>query len=428
MLTTLYRELFEEIKDIPVIDVHQHLNPLSLAAKNIDDIVFYHYIATELVSSGMPKELLERYRGVDRLKVAASYIKYIRNTSTFWCLKSILRDLYRFELKSIEPNNVEELINVVKQKLGDETWARYILRNMVPVEKSFLTINPLEKNVEYDRELFTGALRVDPILPNITQLNLKRLEEVVSLEITNANLLEEAIMVLLKRFVGSIVAITINVQPDDEFISIAVSKSDKTTVNTYLNTLRSHGILDPLARNAIASYILRIVLEFCEQYNIAIQLMLGVKRPIAGASPPDYAITLFNSEQIINLTKLFSAYPTIKFDIFIADALLNHPMTVIAKNYPNVYLSGYWWYSMYPELIRSYLRLRLQMLPYNKIGGFFSDAYVADWVYGKALLAKSQLAYILAEFIEEGFIDREMALEIAKALLNENAKSLYGLM
>lgn len=82
---------------------------------------------------------------------------------------------------------------------------------------------------------------------------------------------------------------------------------------------------------------------------------------------------------------------------------------------------------MYPEIIKSYLHLRLQMLPYNKIGGFFSDAYVIEWVYGKALLAKKQLAYVLAEMISEGYIDNDLAIEIAHALLHENAIKLYNI-
>ncbi|MCS7110679.1 MAG: hypothetical protein N3D82_01800 [Ignisphaera sp.] len=427
-MSAIYSELFDEIKGIPVVDVHQHLNPASLSAKSIDDIVFYHYIVTELVSSGMPRRLIEECKGIDRLKVAVNYIKYIRNTSTFWCLKSILRDLYGFDLKSLEPDGVEEMVNVVKQKFNDEAWAKHILKNKVPVEKSFLTLNPLEKPVQHDRDLFTGALRMDPLLPNLTYSNLRRLEEITSLEIMNSSTLEEAVTTLLRGFAGSIVAVTINVQPDDEFISLSISRSDKSTVDTYLSVLRSQGSLDPLAKNTISSYILRVVLEFCENQKLAVQFMLGVKRPVAGASPPDYAITLFNPNQILNLARLFSAYPAVKFDVFIADMLLNHPITVIAKNYPNVYLSGYWWYAMYPEIIRSYLRLRLQMLPYNKIGGFFSDAYVADWVYGKAVLVKSQLAHVLAEFVKEGFMDRGTALEVAKALLSSNAKFLYNLM
>ena len=155
--------------------------------------------------------------------------------------------------------------------------------------------------------------------------------------------------------------------------------------------------------------------------------MIGVKRPVAGASPPDYAITLFNPQQLLDISILLSRYPEVKFDLIYADSLLNHPITVMAKNYPNAYVNGYWWYSMYPEIIRRYLRLRLQMLPYNKIGGFFSDAYVSDWVYGKELIAKKQIAYVLSQLIVEKYIDKDLALEIAEAILSENVVKIYGI-
>ena len=129
----------------------------------------------------------------------------------------------------------------------------------------------------------------------------------------------------------------------------------------------------------------------------------------------------------MNLSLLLARHPETRFDIIIADPLLNHQVSVIAKNYPNAYLSGYWWFSMYPEYISTYLRTRLPMLPYTKIHGFFSNAYVADWVYGKALLAKRELAHTLAILVEKGYLDKGLALEIAEALLHRNAEELYRL-
>jgi len=152
--------------------------------------------------------------------------------------------------------------------------------------------------------------------------------------------------------------------------------------------------------------------------------MLGVKRLVPMASP-DYAITVYNPQQVPNLVSIFAMYPDVKFDIMIADPLFSHQFTVVAKNYQNVFLNSYWWYSMYPEIIRSYLKLRLQMLPYSKIGGFFSDAYVVEWIYGKAALAKKELAYVLAEMVHLDYIDRDTAIDIAKTVLNENAAKLY---
>lgn len=82
---------------------------------------------------------------------------------------------------------------------------------------------------------------------------------------------------------------------------------------------------------------------------------------------------------------------------------------------------------MYPEIIRNYLKLRLQILPYNKIGGFFSDAYVVEWVYGKVSLVKKELAYVLSEMMYLNYIDKELALEIAKSILSENSVHIYSL-
>ncbi|MEM2511889.1 MAG: hypothetical protein QXX61_02005, partial [Ignisphaera sp.] len=180
-------------------------------------------------------------------------------------------------------------------------------------------------------------------------------------------------------------------------------------------------------RMVIASYVLHKLLSLCSRYKKAVQFMLGVKKPLPMAAPPDYAITVYNPNQILNLVKIFAMYSEVRFDVLIADSALSHQLTVVAKNYPNVSLSGYWWYSMYPEIIRSYLKLRLQMLPYSKIGGFFSDAYVVEWVYGKASLAKKELAYALSEMVYLNYIDRESALELAKSILCENSIHVYKL-
>ncbi len=263
---------------------------------------------------------------------------------------------------------------------------------------------------------------MDPIIPNLNKQIIQYLEQVYGVEIGSPNGLTEILSKLMKNFSNHIVSTTINVQPDDFFFKLSPSQEE---VAPHILALKDVGVVDSYGRQLLASYLLNHLLDLCKEYGLTVQLMVGVKRPVPGASPPDYAITVFNSQQLLDLTILFAKYSEINFDIFIADSLLNHPLTVISKNYPNVFLSGYWWYSMYPEIIRSFLRLRLQMLPYNKVGGFFSDAYVADWVYGKAVLAKRQIAYVLAEMVAEKYVDKDLALDIARALLYENAFKIY---
>jgi glucuronate isomerase len=70
---------------------------------------------------------------------------------------------------------------------------------------------------------------------------------------------------------------------------------------------------------------------------------------------------------------------------------------------------------------------RLDMLPVNKQVGFFSDAYCAEWVYGKALLVRKQLARVLADKIRDGQYTHDDALAIAKAILFETPQTLLGM-
>jgi glucuronate isomerase len=415
-------ELYNEFMNIEVVDIHQHLNPLHLAARSYEDILFYHYIVTELASAGMSREDFEKASQKERLLKALPYFKYVRNTSTFWCLRQILKRIYDVDVDVIDEHNWRDVVEAIESKPRDNRWAYDILKNVCRVKKSFLTINPLEPLLQYDKEVFTGALRVEHIVQGINKDNLAKIEQVSGIDINDVHSLENAVESLFKKFVNDIVAITIPIQPDEVF-----SIPYMNEVTQYIKDLKKRGYLIDNQRFAVASFVFHKLLQLCSHYGKVVQFMLGVKRPVPMAAPPDYAITMYNPQQILNIVNIFAMYPDIKFDVMIADSTLSHQITVIAKNYQNVSLSGYWWYSMYPEIIRSYIKLRLQMLPYNKVGGFFSDAYVVEWVYGKASLAKKELAYTLAEMVYLDYIDKSMAIDIAKALLNENAAKFYRL-
>lgn len=277
---------------------------------------------------------------------------------------------------------------------------------------------------KYDESLFTGALRLDPLLPDVTIQSIRRLEEASGVHVEGISDLDEALVKVFQGFKGHAVAVALNLQPDDLFFTLKPSSSQ---VEPHLRTLVRSGSINPDGRNTLAAYMLRRILDIAGENGFVVQVMLGAKRPVPGASPPDYAITFFNPQQLVQLALLAAEYTGVKFDLIITEPLLNHASAVVVKNYPNVYINGYWWYSMYPDIIMNYVRLRLQMLPYTKVGGFFSDAYVADWVYGKVKLIKHALSLALDDMVKDGYWSRDLALEVAEALLYGNPMELYGL-
>ncbi|WP_449462385.1 hypothetical protein PQ610_07140 [Tardisphaera miroshnichenkoae] len=412
-----FDRILSRITDLPLYDVHNHLNPASLSAKGFDDVIFYHYIVSELGTAGVNMARLENLKGEQRLQWTKDSFKLIRNTSTFWCLKRIASEIYGVRTDS--GDFLEELANAIS---ASSVSAQTILRNKAKVSRSLLTLSPIEPIPPYDQFLFSGALRLDLLTTDVNQRSITALEDVLGREVKSARDLSEAIASLMNNFAGRLRAVTVNPQPEDPLDW----NPGPEQVTPHVLSLRERGILKPESRNAIYAYSLRRIIEVAQRERLVVQVMIGVRRPIGGASPPDYALTAFDQNHLARLVSLFADYPDVKFDLFIADPLLNHASAVIAKNFPNVFLDGYWWYTMYPEYIGQFLRTRLQMLPYNKFGGFFSDAYVVDWVFGKAELAKRELARALSEQMEYGYIDEDTAVDIAEAVLHGNAETLYG--
>jgi hypothetical protein len=94
------------------------------------------------------------------------------------------------------------------------------------------------------------------------------------------------------------------------------------------------------------------------------------------------------------------------------------------RELPNFSLAACWWHNFFPSIMMRVLAERLDMVPLNKQIGFFSDAYCIEWTYAKALMVKKVLTRILAEKIELGQYDLELAVSVARAVLFESSQVL----
>ncbi len=65
----IQNEIYSKLKNTRIVDVHQHLNPMALAPRTIDDIIFYHYLVTELIATGISidKIFIDRNREIKRI-------------------------------------------------------------------------------------------------------------------------------------------------------------------------------------------------------------------------------------------------------------------------------------------------------------------------------------------------------------------------
>lgn len=420
----LFSRLKAWIDSIPVVDVHSHIDGGHPGAKDAKQIVFYHYIVTELLSAGMPPDAISPHLSFEEtVKRAIPYLTLIKNTSTYWCLMTMLKKLYGFEGDEINEENWRGLLETILARTRQTDWHREVLTEKAKIKKTFLTFNYASEIPKHDPRLFVGALRIDPLISKLNKIGIEGLERAVGSSIGSISDFENSLVSLFKKFAGAkCVTVTVSLHPEEVF-----TESSKAKAEAPFKKLLSGLGLNTSERRTVSSFALSCALSLAEEFHLPFQIMLGVRRPVPGASPPDYAISGFEPKMISSLCPLFNDFSRVKFDIFLANRVQSHELTVVAKNYPNVHVSGYWWYTFYPTVIKQFLRERLQMLPRNKINGFFSDAYVVEWSYAKANLVRLQLAKVLTEMTEEGYFPEELAKSLAVDLLARNPERLYML-
>ena len=180
----------------------------------------------------------------------------------------------------------------------------------------------------------------------------------------------------------------------------------------------------PAERDTYSSYINEAFLTALEQRpeRIVFQFSLGAE-PL-----PFETGCLLRQRTIRQLAELIGRHPRLPFQCFLASRHANQALCTLARELPNLSLAGYWWHNFFPDAIRQVLSERLEMLPVNKQIGFFSDAYCAEWVYGKARLVQQQLARVLADKIDQGQYTHDDALSIAQALLYDSPQTLLGMV
>jgi predicted TIM-barrel fold metal-dependent hydrolase len=129
-----------------------------------------------------------------------------------------------------------------------------------------------------------------------------------------------------------------------------------------------------------------------------------------------------NPELLINL---FMEYKDARFDIFHGAWPYWEELGAIAKNFPNVYIDMCWMHIISPARSRSALSDWLDEVPANKIMGFGGDYIFVEGAYGHSVIARENVAKVLASKVDEGTYSMEQAKKYASWILRENPMRLF---
>jgi glucuronate isomerase len=181
--------------------------------------------------------------------------------------------------------------------------------------------------------------------------------------------------------------------------------------------------LDPGEIDQVVRLVTWTLLGWHHDHRKAFQIAVGAEYFICDGK----SIPRFDPAWTSQMARAFHHFGHARFDLMMAAAPMLQDVCVMARQFPNVYTSGYWWHTFFPALIEQTMSLRLQIVPMPKFGGFLCDAYFAEWTYGKLQVVKKAMAAAMSHLVESRFLDENELPGLLQQILHDSPRDLYDL-
>jgi glucuronate isomerase len=399
------QDLYDELCRIPLIDPHTHIDPRRPAARNLDEILGYHYYTELAHSAGMDHApLAPDVDPRERVRAILTHMERFDNTVQFSWFLEIARSFLGFQGKKLTAADTDALWAAADKAMARQDWEEEVLRRS-NVEKVFLT-NDFDDPLEgFDTSRYVPCLRTDDLVFHLDKREVReRLVKATGVEVGDAASVRAAFAKLFEHFISrGARACAVSLPPN--FVPAPPGE-----------------VLTP-------SGSFWILAEHCREFRLPFDLMIGVNRRVYRAGVYQGQDLFDQRTSLIQYAELFNAFPEVTFCVSVLSSGQNQELASYAWIFPNVVTSGHWWYSNVPAYIEPDMRARLQAVPKTKQLGYYSDAYKLEFILPKFNMYRRLLAKVLLDdFIRPRVYSEIQAEELARLLLRGNAKRIFKLV
>jgi glucuronate isomerase len=405
----LERTLHEEICRIPLLDPHSHINPHSPAARNLDELLGYHYYTELAHSAGMDHHgpLHPDSPPQERVRAILQSMNRFDNTVQYSWFLEIAQTYLGFAGDRLTAADAEGLWSAAERQMQRPDWEQHVLQT-TKVEQIFLT-NDFDDRLEgFDRQLYVPCLRTDDLVFHFDEQAVRtRLSQATGIEVGSVPDLQRALSRLFSHFAQhGAKACAISLPPD--FVPAA----------------------SPSAVNwpPLPGHVFWMLAEQCRDFGLPFDLMIGVTRKVYRQGVFQGQDLFDQRTSLLQYRELFNAFPDVTFCVSVLTSNQNQELASYSWIFPNVVTSGHWWYANIPAFIEHDCRARLQAVPKNKQIGYYSDAYKLEFILPKYNMYRRILARILArDFVIDRRWSETQAIDLARLLLRDNARAIFGI-
>jgi predicted TIM-barrel fold metal-dependent hydrolase len=336
------------------------------------------------------------------------------------------RDL--FGISDINETTYRELSERIASS-NHSGWYQYVLKERANIELAILQsleefdTTPLNK---IDRWFFAPVVCMNDFVVPCSRVDLQGLERKTDVSIHSLDHLLDAMDASFERAVAAGVAgvkITVALRRSLHFEKVARADAERLLNRLFLYPVDLiAGIQQPPVSwnevKPLQDYLMHQVIQRAIECRLPIQIHTGFQ--VGNGNFLDNA-------NPIHLTNLLIEYSEARFDLFHAGYPYQGIMAVLGKNFPNVYVDLCWVHIISPWVARHTLHEWIETVPANKIFAFGGDYTFVEGAYAHARMARANVALVLTEKIEMGYMTEEEGVELARKLLRDNAARFFHL-
>ena len=425
-----FKIILEEINNIYIIDVHDHI--ISEEDRNKGNFFYFfpHYVNRDVVSAGMNPKLMDKlidfqdYTEED-IEIFFKYWEKTKNTSYSKSLLRGIKEIFGFDDINIKNyKEVEKVFNKTKIK----GWYEKIYKK-AKIEKSVNVYvhENIDRQLDVDRRYFAPVAWFDFMFKIFKQSDLVRIEEDTDSSIhTLDDLLKAFDKVFEEKVINKgAVAIKISISYTR---NLKVKKFTKYEAEKSFNKLYDKSIINVSWQDEkglsqkdvfpLQDYLIHYVIQFAESKNIPLKIHTGLQ--------DGYQNFIDNSNPVA-LLEIFKEYKKARFVLLHGGYPYINETVTIGKMFKNVFLDTCWLHIISPTAARFYLNQLIEAVPSNKVFGFGGDYYIIEGAYGHLIFTKDNIASVLAEKVNDGYFNLDEAINYAKKILYENPKEFYSI-
>jgi len=405
---SLERSLIQALEAIPVIDCHEHMSPESERISRPVDVftLFSHYTWGDLYADGMSEQDYLRTQDTNlpldyRWSLLAPHWENIR-----WSSYARAALLAARKFCGVDDINEHTYVAISEalQKHNTKGLYQRVLGEACNIRASLTQCG--KTGVELGPGLLTSVMPMTHGMESWEAL-------------TTCGQLKGAVIRTLDDYVEAMHAYVVRVKSEGtvglKMMSNPYGNPDRSAALAAFNSLRDGTERSLPAVNPLRDYVVDQVVGFAGQEDLVVAVHTGYWGDFRVLNPT-------------HMIPLLQRHPKTRFDLYHLGYPYVRESLMIGKTFVNAWLNLAWTHIISQQFATEALDEAVDLVPMSKLLGFGGDYHKpVEKAYGHMVMAREDIARVLARRILEGRWSEEQALAVARKWLWDNPKELYRL-